>query len=118
MVYDSFRIIVDVIDNITNNKQFIYSLVNTTYPSAFISFSYQTDNKNKAEFIIKNNSLGIFVIKKLIDRFHPWIKIFGQKQLLKPDFPGELWKPKNEGGICEKWSQKVEEMIKKLDWKI
>ena len=116
--FDSFRIIIDLIDNITNNKQYLYSLFNDSYPDAFLKKEYLVANKKKIELIIKNSTLGIFVIKKIIDKFHPWIKIFGQKQLIKPDFPKEFWKPINEGGIGKKWSKKVEKRIKGLNWKI
>ncbi|MFX1568102.1 MAG: hypothetical protein ACFFCV_07020 [Promethearchaeota archaeon] len=118
MQVDSFRISINLIDENTNDKKFIKNLMQEYYSDAFLEYFYQRDNKNKLELIIRNNPLGLFTIKKLIERFHPWIKIYGQKQLIKPDFPKEFWKPINEGGIGKKWSKKVEARILKLDWKI
>jgi len=118
MEFDSFRIIIDLIDYNNKDRQYIYNLINVYYSDAFLEKEYQRDNKNKLELIIKCKPLGLFVIKKLIDKFHPWIKIYGQKQFIKPDFPEEFWKPIEEGGIGEKWSEKMEKRIKKLNWMI
>jgi len=118
MNIDSFRILIDLIYDNNKNKRFIHSLINVSYPDAFLEKRYSYNNKNQIELIIKNIPLGLFVIKKLIDRFHPWIKIYGQKKLIKPDFPEEFWKPSNEGGIGEKWSREMKKRIQNLNWKI
>ena len=118
MRFDSFRINIDLLDNNPNNRTYINKLAKEYYSDAFLEKKYLMANKKRVELIIRNTALGLFVIKKLIEKFHPWIKIFGQKQLIKPDFPKEFWKPINEGGIGKKWSKIVEDRIKKLNWEI
>lgn len=115
MEFDSFRVIIELIDS-DKEKNFLYNTIYVYYPDAILGIEEKEKNKLKIELIIKNDDLGLFVIKKLIDRFHPWIKIYGEKLLIKPDFPEEFWKPIEEGGIGEKWTPKTRKRIKNLKW--
>jgi hypothetical protein len=68
------------------------------------------------EFDIKCSNKGIFVLKKLVERFDPWIVIEGVQRYDRADMPEELFKDSEEGGPGRNWSEYAGERIEALDW--
>ncbi len=57
--------------------------------------------------IIKNNGEGIFLVKKIIEKFQPWVSMKLQEPIYKHDIPGVFWE-------MEKWSRENEKKFGKI----
>lgn len=45
---------------------------------------------NKTHYIIQNNGMGLFMILKLIDRFHPFIWIYAMNEFMEYQIPKQV----------------------------
>ncbi len=60
--------------------------------------------------MIKNNGEGIFLVKKIIEKFEPWVTMKLQDTIYKHDIPEEFWE-------MERWSKENEERFGKVQIK-
>lgn len=110
---DSIFVLINHIDDPTKKKALFY-LVNQ-HRNVILASDIYTKNKidkiNKMEFVpwlmIKNNGEGIFLVKKIIEKFEPWVTIKLQHTIYKHDIPEVFW------GM-EQWSRERERKYGKI----
>ena len=68
------------------------------------------------DFLLSTDPLGFYVVKKLIERFDPWITVVGVKKYDRVDMPNELFGTVEEGGVGRNWSESAKERVQQLDW--
>lgn len=87
---------------------FISLLKTRGHPDVFFSETPRNDHIN--EFIIENSPEGLFVIKKLIERFYPTITIYGETHhLTKEWFPKEMFEE-----VGKRWTKSNIEKMKEI----
>jgi len=108
MRIDSFRIEIHQFKT-DNDRKGLHKLVYTTYPDVLLEVheSLGTGRNNSGtpvDFSIEEGPKGIFVLKKIIERFDPWLTVEGHAKLDKSDFPQELFLNVSNGGVGERWT--------------
>lgn len=92
-----------------------------SFPQSFVKV-YETIGPNDVEmgtpsdFLLKNNTAGTYVLKKVIERFDPWLSVSGVIIYDKIDVPDALFGTVEEGGVGRNWSDAARERVQEIDW--
>lgn len=113
---DSIFILINHIEKPSKKKDLFY-LLDQHKEVVLASDIYSKTKKegiNNMEFIpwvmIKNTGRGIFLTKKIIEKFEPWVTIKLQDTIHKHNIPEEFW------GL-EKWTKPIAEKYGKIQLK-
>lgn len=109
MQFDKENNDVDYLNRIRHNFSNSFEEVNETVGP-------DVDTGTPRDFLLKNETAGIYVLKKAIERFDPWISIAGVKKYDRVDLPEELFGTVEEGGVGRNWSDSARERVEALDW--
>jgi hypothetical protein len=97
------------------------SRIHRNFSNSFISV-YEKYGPNDVEggtpkrFAISNDESGLYVLKKILERYDPWVVVAAVRRYDRADMPKELFKTVEEGGIGKYWSEKAADRIESLDW--
>ena len=103
---DSIFVLINHVDD-PNKKKDLFYLVEQHEGVVLASDIYtktKVDKVDKMEFVpwlmIKNTGEGIYLVKKIIEKFEPWVTLKLQTTLHKHDIPDFFW------GL-EKWTREI-----------
>lgn len=115
-----FRVRVQQFDKFSNDHDYL-NKVRHNHADAFISVHElygpeDVEVGTPQEFSLSNDIEGLYVLKKVIEKFDPWIEVSAIKRYDRVDMPDELFQKVDEGGVGTRWSEKAGERIANLDW--
>ena len=108
MRIDQFRVRIQQIQR-EHDRRRLSELLHDVYPDVVLEVHESLGSDKGAggtpiDFSLVASSKGIFVLKKVVERFDPWLTIEGQAKLDKSDFPSELFRNVAEGGVGKQWT--------------
>jgi len=125
MRIDHFRIEIQQFKT-ENDRRQLNKLVYSTYPDVLLEVHESLGpGRNKKgtprDFTIEEGPKGIFALKKIVERFDPWLTIEGHAKLDRSDFPRELFLNVSEGGVGKQWAdarKRIPEVIENSPYEI
>lgn len=116
----AYRIEIKQIDKRSNDMKYL-NRIRHNFPEAFDIVHenigpVDVEVGTPQDFLLSTGEAGTYVLKKLIERFDPWITVSGVKRYDRVDMPNELFGTVGEGGVGRNWSESAKERVQQLDW--
>lgn len=115
-----YRVIIKQDDKGSSDIKYLNE-IRHNFPSAFDRV-YENIGPSDVEvgtpkdFLLSNSETGTYVLKKLIERFDPWITVSSVRRYDKVDIPERLFGTVEEGGVGRNWSDQAKRRVQEIDW--